>query len=281
MLTKTKIEKARNRYVAKANIVIRKSRYKHTVQQERILLYAISKIQPNDLPGTEYEFSIEELCALCDIDEQAGGYYYRTIKEDLLKLAKPFWLTMEDGTEKIVRWIDTSTILPLCGTITVRFNETIQPYLFQLKAHYTQYRLAEVLKYRCPYTIRLHELLISYTTEKALIETPSKKHYIRLSLGEINKLLSVRYKTWGELNLNVLIDSIKEINLYNEDMQVTYSRIVEGRKTVGVNFIVQGKTAAQKYITRQHLRERPNKGIIPDNFRNSDEYNGYMSSTRE
>ena len=65
----TEKKKENQRYfVAKANDLIRKTRYNLTTQQQKIVLFAISKIKPNDPPETQYEISIDELCEACGIE---------------------------------------------------------------------------------------------------------------------------------------------------------------------------------------------------------------------
>ena len=49
----------REQYVVKANELIRRTRYTLTAQQQKIVLFAISKIKPEDDIDTEYTFDIE------------------------------------------------------------------------------------------------------------------------------------------------------------------------------------------------------------------------------
>ena len=46
----------REQYVVKANDLIRKTRYSLTAQQQKIILFAISKIKPDDDITTKYTF---------------------------------------------------------------------------------------------------------------------------------------------------------------------------------------------------------------------------------
>ena len=51
-------------YVVKSNDLIQKARYNMTVQQQKLILYAISKIKKSDLPDQRYELSIDEICSV-------------------------------------------------------------------------------------------------------------------------------------------------------------------------------------------------------------------------
>lgn len=77
------IIESREMFVAKSNALIQRSRYSLTLQQQRILLFLISKIKPTDTPEETYTFSIEEFCKVCGITASTGDYY-KTIKDDLL-----------------------------------------------------------------------------------------------------------------------------------------------------------------------------------------------------
>ena len=138
----------RQQYVVKANDLIRRTRYSLTTQQQKIVLFAISKIKPMDAPNTQYEISIDELCAACGIDIDNGGYYYKAIKDDLKKLTDRLWVEMPDKSETTVAWISDATIIPLSGTVYIKFHEKMAPYLFELKERYTQYRLEDVLVFK-------------------------------------------------------------------------------------------------------------------------------------
>ena len=56
-----------------------------TLQQQKILLYLISRIKPNDEQGEIYELSIKDFAKVCGYVEDSG-YYYQTIKADIKKL---------------------------------------------------------------------------------------------------------------------------------------------------------------------------------------------------
>ena len=117
----------REQYVVKANDLIRRTRYDLTAQQQKIILFAISKIKPEDDVHTEYTFDINELANACGINIRDGGYYYKRLKEDLRVLADPTWVMMENEDNKVVdrmiSWINSDAeIIPGDSTITISFN---------------------------------------------------------------------------------------------------------------------------------------------------------------
>lgn len=256
-MAKGKAQENHKLFVVKANDLIRKTRYSLTTQQQKILLYAISKIKRDDPPETEYEINLEELCEACGIEiDQTGGYYYIAIKQDLLKLVNSnMWVKMPDNSEVTVSWLSEAAIIPLCGTVYVRFHRRLAPYLFELKEQYTQYRLENVLVFKGKYTIRLYELLRSYTTQKAIDAGQEKE--VMFSVDNLrNLLMCPNYPRWVDFDRFVLREAVKEINESNEEMCITYDTYRTGRTITKVNFIIGTARVKQMLQARMKKRQR-------------------------
>ena len=71
------LKKARNRLVAKDNRLIQNSRYALDTNENKAVLYLISKIQPEDEPGKLYSFNCKEFQALIRWSKDAP---YKKIK---------------------------------------------------------------------------------------------------------------------------------------------------------------------------------------------------------
>lgn len=232
------ITKSREQYVAKSNTLIQKSRYSLTLQQQRILLYLISKIKPTDTPEQTYTFSIDEFCKVCGIIASTGDYY-KTIKEDLLYIRNNgFWLKKEDGSLVTASWLSKAYIIPLCGEITVKFDEDTMPYLFQLRNFYTQFKLKSVLAFQGKYTIRLYEIIRSFYSQNDIDYLKEKE--ISYSPKEIRELLLLKpiYPAWKDFIRNVIIPSCNEINTYCDEFHIEYETIKKGREIGLITFII-------------------------------------------
>lgn len=254
-MTITKKKQSQKFYVVKANDLIRKTRYDLTTQQQKIVLFAISKIKPNDDGSTWYEVSIKEICDACGIDMSNTGYYYKAIKDDLQRLTNRLWVQLPDKREVTVSWISDAEIIPLSGTVHIRFHEKMAPYLFDLKNRYTQYQLEDVLVFKGKYAIRLYEILRSYTTEQAL-EAGIEKN-VMLSLDELRELLTIDgYKDWRNFEGKLLKPAIKEINECSDKINIAYETYREGRKIAKINFIIKTAKPMQMLTARRKKRER-------------------------
>ena len=247
--------KARGQMIVKANDLIRKTRYDLSVQQQKLVLYCISKIKPNDKPDMWYEISIADICQACNLDLDGGGRYYRIIKDDLQKLTNRLWVQMPDKTERTASWISDAIITPYSGTVKIRFHEAMEPYLFQLRQQYTMYHLEDVLVLRGKHAIRLFELLRSYTTQKAIDEGQTRK--VVLPLQELRELLAVpTYPRWADFDRFVIRKAADEINACNADLHIDYRPIRAGHNVAQVEFTISSPRALQALSAIRKRKER-------------------------
>lgn len=248
-----KIKKDREMYVIKSNELVR-ARYNLSLQQQKIVLYAISKIKPNDKPGKWYEISIEDLCAACGLEIDSGGFYYRTIKRDLQELTTRLWVKFPDR-EATVAWISDAEIIPLSGTVHIRFHEKMEEHLFWLQSCYTQYKLGEVLSFHNKYAIRLYEILRSYITRDE-IESGIEQEK-SFSVEELREMMKIdTYNVFSEFDRNVLRKAVAEINKYSDVMRLSYDLIRRGKTVTRVNFIITRPKAVEIYSAHENTRQQ-------------------------
>lgn len=252
----------REQYVVKANDLIRKTRYSLTAQQQKIVLFLISKIKPDDDIGEEYTFEIKDLATACGMKIEDGGRYYHNIKDDLKKLANPVWLTISDNNnkvvEKMISWINSDAeIVPGDGTVKISFNKHLQPYLFDLKEKYTQYRLQSVLVFRGKYAIRLYELMRSYTTQNKLDD--GRESEVTITLADLRHMLDTKsYKNWTDFERFILKVAIDEINERAEDIHIDYfpMRGDHSRSIDKINFVITPARCGQQYKALVKRKEK-------------------------
>lgn len=251
-----RVKEIRKQYVVKANDLIRKTRYALTAQQQKIVLFCISKIRPNDPPGTEYEIDIRELCAACNIEYTEGGFYFREIKTDIINLTQRYWVELPDKTLSTVSWIGDADIIPYSSKVIIHFHPKMAPYLFQLKERYTQYRLEDVLPLKGKHAIRLYEILRSYVTAREIEEGYHKR--VTIGLSELKHSLDImNYDRWVDFEKRVIISSINEINKYSQDMQVTYEPQRDGGRSIEkIVFNLSSPRAKQILTARANKRQR-------------------------
>lgn len=240
MKLEEKYIEVRNQKVRKANELIQKSRFSLSLQQQKIVLYLISQIKPNDEEFKLYEFEIVDFCRACGIEVESGKNY-EILKDQIKKIAdKSMWITTGNGkSETLLRWIEKPYITEGTGKISIRLDKDMKPFLLQLKERYTSYELIWTLHFRSKYTIRLYELIKSIHYHE--LETYTKRY----SLEEITALLDAgTYKTYQTLKTRVLIPATEEITKYS-DKNVSFTPIRKGKKVIGVEFTISTKETLQ------------------------------------
>ena len=218
----------RHKTVRKANELIQKSRFSLSLQQQKIILYLISQISPQDEEFKQYEFSIPEFCRVCGIETESGKNY-SDLKSAIKDIRdKSIWVTMPDGLESLIAWIEKAKINPGSGSVTIRLDDDMKPFLLQLRENYTQYELIFTLHFKSKYTIRLYELI------KSIHYHEMKAYTRKYGVDELKKLLDAEiYTEYRNFKQRVLTPSIKEINTYS-DKVVTMEEIKRGRKVLAI-----------------------------------------------
>ena len=246
--TAEKLDKERGQLVVKRNDFIQKSRHQLSLQEQKIVLYLISKIRPQDTDFTEHTFSIAEFCRFCGMDDD-NGKNYSNIKEALGKLRSRFvWVTLEDGSETTLGWVNKVTINKRSGMVRLRLDEDLKPFLLLLEEHYTLYEMRYTLAMKSQYSIRLYELLKSYAYKKT----------VDFDIDDLKRLLSAEtYKLNNHFKDKVLEVAMREINEYT-DISIEYSFQKEGRQFSRVWFSIDRKESFDRFIAGGKITEAIN-----------------------
>lgn len=242
---------ARKHLVIKANDLIQKSRFSLTLQQQKIVLYLISQIHPNDTDFKKYSFSIPEFCRVTGISRPSGEDY-TAFKNDIKAIAdKSLWVTLEDGSEPLLRWIAKPTIRKDSGTIEVQLDEDMKPFLLELKKNFTAYELIYTLHFRSKYSLRLYELVKSIHFHE--IEIYNRTY----PLDELKRLLDAEtYEQYRDFRTRVLEPAIKELNKYS-DKNIEYRPIKRGRSVAQIELTISTK----KPMERLRIRDQVEKDL--------------------
>lgn len=228
-------QKARDMQIYKSDDMVQKGRHKLTIQEQRCVLYAISKIKPEDTAFQEYVFDIQLFYDACGIQKES----YTELKSILVGLkSKCWWIPLKDDpdTESAVSWFSTVRTNKKTGKVTIKFHEDMMPYLLDVTAKgkfYTNYYIRFVLPMNCQYAPRLYELLKSY-------QKNNRKWFFQID--ELKQKLSCQhYKDFYDFNRYVLTPAVEEINKYT-DINVKPILQREGRKVTKIEFLMAKKS---------------------------------------
>lgn len=236
--------------VVKQNDIIRKSRYNLTLQQQKILLYFVSRIRPEDAPDTMYAVDLREMCEVCGMRLKDGGYYWTSVKEDLLEIANAsVWIESSETREELYRWIDSVTIDKRSSLIFLSFHKTMAPYLFELKNKYSKYELVNVVRLKTKYGIRLYEMLNSMLWAGEM----------KVTLQDLRKRMDITnvksYDKFSHFKDRVLDPAVNEISEYT-NLDVSYNLTKTGKAYTGILFFIDQKSDFNQIITNHMANKR-------------------------
>ena len=250
MQSEKDIHKAREAQVRKANELIQMSRFSLSALQQKMILYLISQVKPDDKEFKEYVFSIKDFCKICGIDYKSGGNYSE-LKEQIKKIAdKSSWIELNDDEETLVRWIEKPYIKKNSGIIKIRLDEDLKPYLLSLRANYTSYDIIYTLSFKSKYSIRLYELV------KSIHYNELEEYNRTFKLEEIKRALGAEnYKTYQHFKVKALEKAINEINMYSDKI-IRYETKRERKKVTHIILYVATKPPAERTIAAANIHNK-------------------------
>lgn len=214
--------------VVQHNAVV-EARYRLTVEEQRLIKTLVSQIQITDEDFKTYTIRVFDLAKLIGISDD---YYYTRIKKLTKKLRdSSIVFTNENGDEVQTGWLSSAIYRKGKGSVELRFDPVLKPYLLQLKKFFTSYELGNILHLNGMYSIRIYELLKQY-------EKIGRREF---KLEDLRHVLGIdsEYRQYRDFKKWVLLPSEKEIS---EKTDITYS-VVEakrGRKVIGLTFVING-----------------------------------------
>ncbi|MEH8109270.1 replication initiation protein, partial [Gallibacterium anatis] len=221
---------AKNLIVVKSNNLVEAS-YKLTLDEMRILLLTIGKIDPSvENHHRDFEFTVAEFVENFGVDEKIA---YQQVQAAVDKLGGR-WAVLED-TPKVRRkaiFLTDQTYFKGEGRFQIVLHEKLMPFVSEIKNKFTKYNLEYVAKFSGFHSIRLYEILAQYRL----------RGWREVSLVELKEWLQIsdKYNRYNNFNQRVLNPAINEIN-EKSDLFVEVEPIKRGRSIVSLKFTIQTK----------------------------------------
>ena len=199
----------RQMQVYKADAMIQKGRHKLSLQEQKCVLFAMSKIKPDDNVFQEYTFDIKEFYNAAGLQTNS----YTKLKSMLTELKqKTWWIETAPGEESTVSWFNKVRSNKNKGTVTVRFDDDMMPYLLDLTSSpdsfYTHYSLKYILPMGSQYGPRLYEILKSYQ---------KNNWQWFFDIDKLKKQLDCEnYKNFNDFKRFALQPAVDDINTYSD-----------------------------------------------------------------
>lgn len=237
--------------------------------EQKVLLFVISQIKPNDTELKDLTFDLRQFCEICGFNISGGNY--TMLRNAMEKLqSRVMWLNTEE-IETSVTWINKVTFYKRSGKVKIRLDEDLKPYLLMLQRNYTQIPLYNIIRMKSKYGIALYELLQSYAY---------MGDKIRFTLDYLRKYLDCEnYDNITNLKTKVLNPALRDINSYS-NIYCDYELIKEGRQYTKIVFNVRDlqKSSALKDVEERIRRTynvekelNPNQLLMQDIINNEGE----------
>jgi len=217
----------RDNLVVKSNELVQ-ARYDLSLNEQKIILYAVSKLDRNKDNFNVIELDIQEFTSLLG----TKGKRYDEIRTAARGLREKEIIINTDDKEYITGWLSSITFHKNSGKIKLRFDDDLVPYLLQLKEKFTRYQLKNILYLRNKHSIRIYELLKQY-------ENIGNRTF---TVDELKKILMLegQYKAFTDFDKRVLKPTMEEINDYT-DLKVSYEKIKKGKAIHSIKYKIELK----------------------------------------
>lgn len=233
---KPKIDMDNTSKTIRKNNELIEARYRLSLNEQRLVLLLASDISNDDEAFKDYEIRVTDFARMFDLASDKDLYSKVEQAADTL-LGKIITLKNDREIEKTV-WFSYVHYVKGSGTVKVRFDKSLKPYLLQLKncGHYTQYKLNYVINFKSQYSIRLYELLKmhAFKAKEGKFERNFEINELRLTLGIAKK----EYKIFNNFRVRVIEPAVEEV-IAQTDLdieEVRYERV--RNKVVSIRFFV-------------------------------------------
>ena len=243
----------------KNNIVVKKNelakvRYSLSLNEQRLLLSCISKIDSRKPLPTNHEFviTVQEFRDLFD-DAHQNTYHNLKLASDKL-FKREFLLKDVEGVEKF-HWVKRVKYYHDDTKVRLVFSDEIIPYLTSITEKFFKYKLADVKDFQSVYSLRFYELLHQFQSNGSGSQ--------EIGVDELRALLNLedKYATFGELKRSVIDKAITEINQYS-NLTVSYGERKRARKVVAIQFAFETK---QKVPEVDHKKQMSLEQFVREN----------------
>ena len=205
----------------------------------RLAIANINNLHDDDF--ITYKVSLIELARLLEIEE--NKHIYRDVKKASVELLETKILIEEKRKRGSFRRYNLFSYFDYNdgeGTVTIRFNPDMKPFLISLKKNFTQIPIEQILFMSHKYSIRVYEL-IKMKLRNAKVYA-DKHQEIEITVEELRRATSTenQYKQIGQFKEFVLKPALDDIEK-NAPYHVEPKDIKEGRRIIGWTMDVWSK----------------------------------------
>ncbi|MBD3895974.1 replication initiation protein [Halomonas sp. ML-15] len=253
--------------VVKSNALI-EAAHSLTLAESKLILAAIAQVRRDEAITDDVRYTVTAN-ALADMGGFKANHEYRALKQASAKLWEQTIRIIEYPNGKgsrprvlLTRWVQSILYREDEGAVEIRFAKDILPYLTQLTAEFSQYRLQNVSGMASSYGVRLYELLVQW---RGRGEREVEIDWLRYILQLEDKYPSIR-----DLKRRVIEPAVNDVNTHS-DLTVTWGQRKTGRRVTHIQF----KFGSKENPKPIHHSEAEAKGNEPSASNDNDFLFGY------
>jgi len=242
--------KEKNNIVKKSNAFIENARYELTITQQKLILFVMCMVRVEDDDFRAYVIPVSEIMERMGVSDSL----YSRIKTESRDLMKKV-LTIEERNaagkkvQTTLSWFSSIQYVEGSGSVQVRFDPGLKPYLLQLKGCFTTYMLDYVLPMRSSYSVRIYEFL---KMELAF------HHKVYFALEDLRTFLQIdrkpSFEHYGNIKARILLPAIREIYEHTDLQIIKLEEKKQSRKVIGFTLIFGLKPSREREAISSNYR---------------------------
>ncbi|MGP5706551.1 replication initiation protein [Psychrobacter namhaensis] len=256
----------------------------YTMQKtdKELMLACISQIDsrpdaPQVTQDTEFKVSADDIKSLFfGKNSKNEQNIYRDIENASKRLYDvDIVMSLPENKTLQTRLVSSIVYDPDNGEVALSFASRILPYLTQLKANFTKYKLLEIGELSSIHSIRMYELMVMWVNQF--------QYSKEFSLEEFKHVMSVKdkYKQFGQLKARVIETAINDINENtNYRVSVEYKKKSRGKGYTGLTLRFHKKTLDKLTSKDGTLSPSAIQSIV-DSVQFMNDYNDHPSISYE
>ena len=218
-----------NSIVTKHNTLIEKMARFH-LSELRLIAYCLAHYDSRKPDNCSFTAKVEDLRQI--FPSMGEKTAYDVIRRTMLELSKKPIEFKKDNKKYYWQWFTGFVYTEGKGEFEFQINPTIQPYLLDLKKHFSKYRLASVYQFKTASTWKLYENLNRW----------KRTGFWYVELDELRALLGVedKYPRFNSFRERLIETSLKEIN-QKSDLAVHYEKETDRKTVTALKFFIDEK----------------------------------------
>ena len=223
-------------FVVKSNDLV-EVRYRLSLQESHVVLWLLTQIKPDDEGFKTHQLKVEDFANMAGlrVDSQ-----YEELKKTTLRLMQRVMQIRDPNKKKLIQvsWLSSAVYEDGRGSVALRFDPELKPYLLQLKSQFTKIDIADTMKFKSVYAVRIFELLVQHAS---IGKRGTSIDELRAWCG----IKKTEYALYADLKRDVINRAKTEINA-KTNYEVDYTEIKESRKVIGLEWTIKHKTHFEK-----------------------------------